>query len=93
MGQSNLFKSSAQENSTNDTTGGNSGIGQQIEVSRNNAYTSARRSKTRFNSSGGNRPGTTEFDKLVNELGNIVETGHDLAMKMGLMSAGEPKLR
>jgi hypothetical protein len=94
MGKDNLFKSSAEQNSTNDTTGGKSGIGQQIEVSRDNAYVSARRSRMSQNQNAlKNSPGTQEFDKLVGSLGSIIETGHDLAMKMGLMSAGESKLK
>ena len=88
MGKHNLFASAAQKNSTNDTTGGNMGTSKQLENSKSrNTRRGVVRSKTVQN------PGTTQIDEITKNLGGMLSTGHELAMKMGLMSAGEPKLR
>jgi hypothetical protein len=87
MGKDNVFASSSQKNSTNDTLGGDSGSSQQIESTRDPAYNRSRNA--------GNRKSTTQkpgvvFDEATKQ---VYETGHDLALKMGLMSAGVTKLK
>lgn len=89
MGKENLFASSAEKNSTNDTTGGANGTGTQIETPKERG--NMRKGSVRTKGTGS--PGTTQVDQIISNLGGIVETGHGLAMKMGLMSAGEPKLK